>query len=63
MEIPRHWRLKKQRYGLVGTVCKKCEKPTFPPREICPTCGGTSDQRVDLDMSLGSVLKMEITLK
>lgn len=32
MEIPRHWRLKKQRYGLVGEVCLKCDKKIFPPR-------------------------------
>ena len=24
MEIPRHWRLKKQRYALVGEVCPHC---------------------------------------
>lgn len=39
MEIPRHWRLKKQRYGLVGEVCPHCESKIFPPRDICPNCG------------------------
>ena len=39
MEIPRHWRLKEQRYGLVGRVCDHCEARIFPPREICPKCG------------------------
>ncbi len=39
MEIPRHWRLKKQRYGLVGEVCPHCEAKLFPPRDICPHCG------------------------
>ena len=39
MEIPRHWRLKKQRYALVGEVCPHCEKKIFPPRDICPNCG------------------------
>jgi hypothetical protein len=39
MEIPRHWRLKKQRYGLVGEVCPHCEVKIFPPRDICPACG------------------------
>ena len=38
MEISRHWRLKKQRYSLVGEVCPHCEKKIFPPRDICPYC-------------------------
>jgi uncharacterized OB-fold protein len=40
MEIPRHWRLRKQRYGLVGEVCPHCEAKLFPPRDVCPECGG-----------------------
>jgi len=40
MEIPRHWRLKQQRYSLVGEVCPHCENKIFPPRDICPNCGG-----------------------
>jgi uncharacterized OB-fold protein len=39
MEIPRHWRLKKQRYSLVGEVCPHCDAKIFPPRDICPECG------------------------
>ena len=39
MDIPRHWRLRKQRYGLVGEVCEHCDAKVFPPRDICPTCG------------------------
>lgn len=37
-EIARHWRLKAQRYSLVG---EKCENGhfVFPPRDICPNCG------------------------
>jgi uncharacterized OB-fold protein len=38
MEISRHWRLKKQRYSLVGEVCPHCEAKIFPPRDICPKC-------------------------
>ena len=38
MEIARHWRLKEQRYNLVGTICPKCGERSFPPREICPKC-------------------------
>jgi uncharacterized protein len=40
MEIPRHWRLRKQRYSLVGEVCPHCDAKLFPPRDICPECGG-----------------------
>lgn len=39
MEIPRHWRLKKQRYALIGEVCPHCDVKIFPPRDICPACG------------------------
>ncbi len=40
MEVPRHWRLKKQRYSLVGEICPHCEAKIFPPRDVCPECGG-----------------------
>ena len=39
MDIPRHWRLKKQRYAMVGEVCEHCDAKLFPPRDICPECG------------------------
>ena len=39
MDIPRHWRLKKQRYALTGEVCEHCDAKLFPPRDICPECG------------------------
>lgn len=40
MDISRHWRLKKQRYALVGEECPHCAEKIFPPRDICPECGG-----------------------
>ncbi|MGI6250276.1 MAG: Zn-ribbon domain-containing OB-fold protein [Anaerolineaceae bacterium] len=40
MEVPRYWRLKKQRYSLTGEVCPHCDAKIFPPRDICPECGG-----------------------
>ncbi len=40
MEVPRHWRLKQQRYALVGEVCPHCDAKIFPPRDVCPHCGG-----------------------
>ncbi len=39
MEVPRHWRLQKQRYSLIGEICPHCETPMFPPRPICVACG------------------------
>jgi len=38
MEIPRYWRLRNQRYALIGEVCKKCGAKLFPPRDVCPKC-------------------------
>lgn len=44
MEIARHWRLKKQRYGLVGEICPHCSVKIFPPRDVCPECGGEAKE-------------------
>ena len=40
MEISKHWRLKQQRYALVGEVCPHCDAKIFPPRDVCPECKG-----------------------
>ena len=39
MEVPRYWRMKNQRYALVGEVCPHCDAKLFPPRDVCPHCG------------------------
>ena len=39
MEITSHWRIKKQRYALVGEECPHCSAKIFPLRDICPECG------------------------
>lgn len=39
MEVPHHWRLRKQRYQLQGEICPHCEAKVFPPRPVCPQCG------------------------
>lgn len=44
MEITRHWRLRQQRYALVGEVCSHCQVKIFPPRDICPDCGQEARQ-------------------
>jgi uncharacterized OB-fold protein len=38
MEMPRHWRLRNQRYGLTGTICSECGKTFFTPRPVCDAC-------------------------
>ena len=45
MESARHWRLKEQRYNLVGTICSKCKQKYFPPRDVCPKCGSEISTR------------------
>ncbi len=36
-----HWRLREQRYQLVGNVCLNCGAKYFPPRQVCTECRGT----------------------
>jgi uncharacterized protein len=36
-----NWRLREQRYQLVGNVCHKCGAKHFPPRQVCTQCRGT----------------------
>jgi hypothetical protein len=49
MEIPRHWRIRKQRYSMVGGVCPSCETKMFPAREVCPTCGFGAPATIQVD--------------
>ena len=39
METSKHWRLRGQRYSLVGEICPHCSEHIFPPRDLCPDCG------------------------
>lgn len=36
--IPISWRLKRQKYNLLGTKCQTCGSAFFPPRQLCPSC-------------------------
>ncbi len=47
MEIPRHWRLKAQRYRLEGSACPTCGRLSFPPRLVCPHCSAQPLQITD----------------
>jgi uncharacterized OB-fold protein len=37
--VPMVWRLQKNKYNLIGTICSGCSKKFFPPRAVCPDCG------------------------
>jgi len=41
MHIAQNWRLNAQRYSMKGVRCEKCQKVSFPPREVCPYCQAT----------------------
>ena len=42
MEIPLHWRLKQQRYALVGSVCTHCGASNLSRRPVCLQCGSVT---------------------
>ncbi len=42
MHIAQNWRINAQRYSMKGHRCEKCQKVTFPPREVCPYCAATN---------------------
>lgn len=50
MEISRHWRLKQQRYLLMGEVCSNCNAKNFPPRDVCPNCGDEAKKEFETDI-------------
>lgn len=57
MEVPRHWRLKEQRYSLVGEICPHCEAKIFPPRDICPECGrGTLNGNLGVQVEIKTAI-------
>lgn len=44
MELPAYRRTARERLGLVGEVCPCCQAKLFPPRDICPHCGGPAKE-------------------
>ena len=38
MDIPRNWRMQRQRYQLEGSCCENCGDLQFPPRQVCLKC-------------------------
>ncbi len=64
MEIARYWRLKRQMLGLIGEECPHCEVKIFPPRDICPRCGGgTLKNNLDVRMGNQGVLVVNDTVE
>ena len=51
MEIPRHWRMKAQRYRLEGSICRGCGRPSFPPRPLCARCASQLAQAGGWDLA------------
>lgn len=62
MEVPRHWRMKKQRYAMVGEICPNCKVPNFPPRAVCPHCGEGAPRFVDAPVMADHVSSAYATL-
>lgn len=48
MPTPRYTREIPQRYRLEANKCKNCGRISFPPRQICPHCGGRNFERTRL---------------
>lgn len=44
MQVSQHWRLKDQRYGLIGEECPSCSVKIFPPRDICLECSAPAKE-------------------
>jgi uncharacterized OB-fold protein len=44
MESAKHWRLKSQRYSLVGEECDNCGTKLFPPRDVCVECAAPAKE-------------------
>ncbi len=50
MDVPRHWRLKAQRYRLEGSACPICGRLSFPPRPVCPDCITRPERSADTEL-------------
>lgn len=48
MPSPRYWREVPSRFRLEAVRCRRCGKPSFPARTICPACRGTEFEKIGL---------------
>ncbi len=63
MAIPILWRTTKERYSLQGEVCPECERVVFPPRRLCPYCGGEANacaSQVETEFEFSFVLPKNV---
>ncbi len=44
MSLASYWRTSRQRMSLIGEVCPHCGIKLFPPRDVCPKCGGPAKE-------------------
>jgi len=42
LQLPRDWRLRVERYRLIGGRCTQCGGLAFPRRAVCQECGSTA---------------------
>ena len=66
MEIPRHWRIRKQRYQLAGEICNQCGTAMFPSRAVCPSCARRTRQENQAEILIAlpePALQTEITVR
>lgn len=55
----RVWREFPQRYRLEAAQCDDCSKVLYPPRVVCPACGGSSFSVVELPRK-GTILTFTV---
>ena len=48
MQVARHWRKIPERYRLESGKCKKCGYISFPKRLVCPECGSSEFENINL---------------
>ncbi len=56
--IARHWRLKAQRYRLIGRTCPDCYRRMFPPRAICLYCADEVEAAFPFDSQVEEILTL-----
>lgn len=52
MEVPHHWRLKAQRYRLVGSICPICGQVSSPPHQVCAHYSVQSERIANGELSV-----------
>lgn len=60
-EVARHWRLKQERYLLVGSKCKECGQLDFPPRSVCRNQHGETPVNA-IEVKGGEIFSGELLL-